>query len=116
NGAIDDVSRDFVGLANDASSGHAAAGIDLGIGAGPVIAATAFGLGIDLGGAAVLAQDEDQGLVQESPLFEVENQSRKRLIEHRQQEFFQPGEVVVMRVPRAGVEAVGVPNDGDEFR
>ena len=57
----------------------------------------------------MLAQDEDQRLVEQAPLFQVEDQCRKRLVEDRQQELLQSAVVVVVRVPRAGVEAVGVP-------
>jgi hypothetical protein len=50
----------------------AAAGIDLGVGARPMMAASSLGLAVDFWCPAVLAHAQDQGLIEHAPRFEIE--------------------------------------------
>lgn len=102
-----DVARMFVGAADDLTASHAATGIDLGISAGPVVTARPPGFGINLWSPSVFADHHHQRLIKQAVLFQIKNQRTERLVEDRQEEFFQPVIMVVVRVPRPGIQSPG---------
>ena len=63
----------------------------------------------------MLAEHQNQRLIEHSTLLQIENQRAERLIEHRKQKPFQPAEMIVVRVPRARVQTVRIPENRDEF-
>ena len=64
-----------------------------------MVASAATRLIVDLRCATVFAKNQYQRFVEDAALFQVENERRKCLIEHRQQKILQPREVIVMSVP-----------------
>ena len=70
--------------------------------------------GAQLRGPAVLAETDDQGLVEKAPRVEVDQEARKRAVEAGEELVLHPGEVVPVRVPAGAGQAVLVPEDGQE--
>ncbi len=90
-----------------------AAGHDDRVAARPVVAASAVAER-QLGRPAVLAQQDDQGLVEQPATIEVDQQPREGLIEARQELVLHAGEVVPVGIPAGAGQAILVPEDGDE--
>ena len=73
-----DVGTGLITCAVDLPATNAATGHELGVTIGPVFSS---GEGIDLGCAAELAGDHDQGFVKEATVFKVLQERRKCLVE-----------------------------------
>ncbi len=83
------------------------------VAARPVVAAAAPARA-QLRRPAVLAQADDQRLVEQPARVEVDQEARERAVEARQELVLHPGEVVPVGVPAGAGQAVLVPEDGDE--
>src|SRR5258708_2742328 len=98
-GPAGNLARHAVGLADDLAAGKSAAGEDGGIGVRPVVAAAAGDVAQPRR-AAMLADRDDHGFVQQPAALEVEQKSGIGAIEYRTKLVLHPPEMLVMRVPR----------------
>ena len=112
-GALGGVGGNLVGLSDDVAPGDAAAGEDDGVAARPVVTAAAAAGG-DLRRPAVLADADDQRLVEKATGFEVDEQAREGAVEPGEEFVLHTGEVIPVGVPPGAGEAVLVPEDRDE--
>lgn len=113
-GRLSDFAADLIALADDPSPGDTSAGEEAGVDLGPVFAAGTGRGAVDLGGASVFADAEDEGFVEHAALVEVFYECGEGMVEDGEQVVFESRIVIVVGVPAGGEMSVGVPENGDE--
>ena len=113
---VADIGRGFVRRTDHLAARDTGSGEELAVGSRPVTATGCSGGGlVEIRRATVLAQAEDQRVIEHSSAIHVVQQRRERAVECGQQELAHPRVMVVMRVPAFVGLTILVPADGDEF-